>query len=404
MRRIALLSVMILWALSMAAQSTLVGGAVHDAEGQPVPYAHVQWQHTTLGTVSNLDGAFALARPATGADSLRVHCIGFAEQVVAVHPDSSACNIVLRPLIYELSELAIQSVPAQQYLQTALEKTTALLPSEATLHHSYYKETVKENSRYVQFGESYLDFYVPSHTQAGGKNKKLARKLYMVQSRVSEEGAESGVHYHQSPYLSIANATVSVPINNANYRYEFAPLQPRGMVVIEVVPTDSNAPRVHFTVAVNAQTGIIDRIESGIADAALAAASDRFTRKQAGFSTQLIHYKTTLRLAENDGGYYLKYLANEQTERIVVDSTASVYNVQRNAELLCTELQTAAKMPKRSRLIDRADDLYAFAHQYDVDFWARSSRLQATEAEQAIRADLEHSKPLEQQFFHGNRP
>src|SRR5574344_1558627 len=83
-----------LMTLGLSAQNRQINGKVVDAQGQPVIGAAVfVVGHTTIGTVTNVDGLFNLSIPADA--SINVSCIGYATQVIAVGGQTSL-NIVLK--------------------------------------------------------------------------------------------------------------------------------------------------------------------------------------------------------------------------------------------------------------------------------------------------------------------
>ena len=80
-----LLLVGALAAPGVASAQTLLSGTVLDARTQaPVPFATVAVPGQAGGAVSNAEGAFRLALPAQGADSVRVQSLGYRPLAVAV--------------------------------------------------------------------------------------------------------------------------------------------------------------------------------------------------------------------------------------------------------------------------------------------------------------------------------
>ncbi|MCQ2182020.1 MAG: TonB-dependent receptor [Bacteroidales bacterium] len=78
--------------LCASAQNVTVKGSVKDAAGQPVIGAGVVQQGTTNGTVTDLDGKYVIAVPASA--SLSFSSVGYVEQVVAV-AGRNEINVVL---------------------------------------------------------------------------------------------------------------------------------------------------------------------------------------------------------------------------------------------------------------------------------------------------------------------
>ena len=104
MKRIASLILALGLSLAAFAQSVTVKGVVLDESRQPIVGAFVVEQGTSNGTVTGMDGEFALRVPASA--SLEVSCIGYVTQVVAADPDRSL-EIVLQEDAEMLEETVV---------------------------------------------------------------------------------------------------------------------------------------------------------------------------------------------------------------------------------------------------------------------------------------------------------
>ena len=90
---VVLTSVMFLVGTAAFGQNRSISGTVVDSNGLPVIGASVMVAgNNSLGTVTDIDGAFSLSVPA--GSSLTVSCIGFTSQTVQVGQES-VYNIVL---------------------------------------------------------------------------------------------------------------------------------------------------------------------------------------------------------------------------------------------------------------------------------------------------------------------
>lgn len=84
-KRILLIALMLIGAISMAsAQSTIRGKVTSSEDGQPVPGASVFIQGTTVGTVTNADGSYVLNSVPSGAKYVVFSCIGYANKVMPI--------------------------------------------------------------------------------------------------------------------------------------------------------------------------------------------------------------------------------------------------------------------------------------------------------------------------------
>ncbi|HEX8314264.1 MAG TPA: TonB-dependent receptor [Flavisolibacter sp.] len=95
MRRILLLSVVLMLATLTSWAQRAITGKVTDANGNPVPNASVQVQNTQTGTVTKEDGTFSLTVPANGR-RLAITAVGFGAQEVNIGTQSNY-SVSLQP-------------------------------------------------------------------------------------------------------------------------------------------------------------------------------------------------------------------------------------------------------------------------------------------------------------------
>lgn len=90
-----------------------ISGTVTDGEsGESLPGASVSVPGTTVGTATDMDGAYELSVPAD-ADSLRFSFIGYQPQTVAIG-DRSVINISLLPSMQQLDEVVVVGYGEQE--------------------------------------------------------------------------------------------------------------------------------------------------------------------------------------------------------------------------------------------------------------------------------------------------
>jgi TonB-linked SusC/RagA family outer membrane protein len=93
--RLLLLTGLLLFANFLYAQNRTVSGTVLDNEGRPLAQVSVVVTGTTLGTVTDVQGAFTLQVPST-AKTLDVSYVGFKSQTVAI-PAQGNITVALAP-------------------------------------------------------------------------------------------------------------------------------------------------------------------------------------------------------------------------------------------------------------------------------------------------------------------
>ena len=73
--------------LVTAQNQRITGVVISDEDGQPVVGASVLVKGTTVGTITDIDGKFALSNVPSSAKTLQVSYIGMMTQDVAVKPN-----------------------------------------------------------------------------------------------------------------------------------------------------------------------------------------------------------------------------------------------------------------------------------------------------------------------------
>ena len=109
-KRIYLLFFLLITSIGITLAQTQVVGNVADDTGEPVIGASILVKGTTLGTVTDIDGAFTISVPA-GSNTLVVSYVGLNTQEVAVKP---VLNIILSSDIELLDELVVVGYGTQK--------------------------------------------------------------------------------------------------------------------------------------------------------------------------------------------------------------------------------------------------------------------------------------------------
>lgn len=126
--RCTLLLLFALIAPGVAAQTGAIAGSVRDAEGMPIPGAHVVLERGTRGTATDADGRFRIEGLPAGSFELSVSAVGFARRTVSVAVDAGTVSDVL----VTLAELTLESA---EVVVTALRRpeATSLVPVSVSL-------------------------------------------------------------------------------------------------------------------------------------------------------------------------------------------------------------------------------------------------------------------------------
>lgn len=152
------------WSIGQTPNS--ITGVVRNSENKlGIPYASIGIEGTTLGVVSNDNGVFRLTIPKEYIKSkFFVSCIGYktayinlSEISVSQPLDVSLVEDVV--LLKEIYVKANGETPLQVLREAArITKEKSYAPA---ILHTYYREFVKKNSRYTEYADGLIDYYLP---------------------------------------------------------------------------------------------------------------------------------------------------------------------------------------------------------------------------------------------------
>ncbi len=100
-------------------------GKVLDEENKPLPFATLHLKNTSLGTTTNIDGAYSIDL-AAGNYILIFQYVGYkAESIkIVVNTGSKELNVVLHPEVFQLREVIVKAGdenPAYEIIRNAIK-------------------------------------------------------------------------------------------------------------------------------------------------------------------------------------------------------------------------------------------------------------------------------------------
>ncbi|UBM59692.1 DUF5686 and carboxypeptidase regulatory-like domain-containing protein [Marinilongibacter aquaticus] len=160
MKRITLSLFWLLATVGAFAQDIQVTGKVSDkSNNEPIPYASVSLLGTSFGTLSDFEGAFALAFPANQGDTLLISSMGFETMKIPLSHDaqSQEIQVSLSPSSVLLNEVVVHAGenPAWRILRKVVDnrKQNDYKQLEAYDYDSYNKVEIDANKISDKLGE-----------------------------------------------------------------------------------------------------------------------------------------------------------------------------------------------------------------------------------------------------------
>ncbi|MFD1063370.1 carboxypeptidase-like regulatory domain-containing protein [Winogradskyella litorisediminis] len=155
----------LLFSAFISFSQTEIKGKLIDADLEfPVENASIYIQNTTIGTISNSDGRFALNVPnANLRDTLVISSIGYKSFKVPVNEFDGSNDILLYEDIATLDEIVIVADPrpttGNGIVQKAIEKLPETLPDSSYLQRGFLRHREKNSLEFKWLIESAITVY-----------------------------------------------------------------------------------------------------------------------------------------------------------------------------------------------------------------------------------------------------
>ncbi|MBT9393056.1 erythromycin esterase family protein [Hymenobacter sp. NST-14] len=340
-------------------------GTVHDAQtGAPVSFASLGLRGTTLGTVSNLNGAFTLFVPAAHArDTLQVSCIGYAS--VRVPLARLAAGELLRvrlvPQAHLLGEVVVKApLSAVSILAKAREHLSENYPQQPHSARFFYRYQRHRADSLLLREEAAVDFYDREgyrrgsweRTQDGKLTQVRQLRRYAVPELATWPFSFMEAIWGHDPILTTRNLLSEGPAS----RYALTLLgetQYNGRPVYEIAfrcdkPNAYTTPYAYPSPAlvegkihIDADNFAVVKYEARMTRDTLLMSKDKVLRRLRlpGPARHVDRAHDVYQYEEVNGRYYLKYAQLEYQIDYVLRATGETRRDTENQELLITGLE-----------------------------------------------------------------
>jgi hypothetical protein len=128
---------------------------------ETLPYASIFIKNKAIGTISNIDGNFAITLPRRFSDdSLFFSFLGYqtvTRKISDLVPDGNV--ISMKPQTIELKEVVIRNYKAADLIRKTIENIPQNYSTIPLFQTSFYRETLQQNGQYVLLSEAVLKIY-----------------------------------------------------------------------------------------------------------------------------------------------------------------------------------------------------------------------------------------------------
>lgn len=139
----------------------ITGKIIDSKTEDPIVFASVVLANTSIATVTNSDGEFIIKVPKNKKDgSILFTHIGYENKLIEISNLSDGKKqIALKAISLPIDEVVIRSVDALDLISEALGKVKENYTQEPEMQTAFYRETIKQNRKYVSVSEAVMDIY-----------------------------------------------------------------------------------------------------------------------------------------------------------------------------------------------------------------------------------------------------
>ncbi len=389
-------------------QSVFLGIVVDQVSNTAIPYAHVTFDGTAIGTSANLDGQFELkfadsVFPAT----IRISCIGYESTTFSIKKiPFDRQKILLKPVITSLGGVVVsankpkkkEKNKARRLVKRALRRIPKNYAASAVRLPSFYRHYCAENGNYVRLIE------------AGVVMTRSGKERYQVS--IPQENLGFKVSQLRRSFDFTQNARLSHPPISLNFlltgdltSYDYSNPLLQSSTQYQLIDTTSFDDQKVYVVGFHSEDQIKRMSYQGklyIESQHLAFLRIEFHeltgRKNISDSTDVQLKRITLFKKHGDKYFLNRSSADVYALKLSYDSLGrTIDSIVHTSHI---ELITNNILPnpekEKGGPEPTAEELVGVA--YDSTFWDQYNILQATEIEDKIISDLSRKLDLRQQF------
>jgi hypothetical protein len=387
-----------------AQDNVALRGYVLDKDNsQPLSLAALQVKNSQLGALTEDNGFFELPLPKINLkDSIKVTFIGYLPKTISVagYKQGDTLKIYLETSIATKQEAVITAVSARGVLLDAIKNLKANFYKDSIIETGFYRQFHKENGKYVRLIEADVsvafnvkDPFVYAFHELLHVNKQRRSESYETNGDIHGDHfvdllKEDPFSYNKSTFLNAKNVEFFAP--------KFESEDTAGWVVKTQYKESSSAKLERARIWIDKETYAITRIEI-----------EKFpnpyyikSRYAPDSRWKLVNETDVIMLDKYKGKFvvsslertYNHHVLNRITGQVdfVVEETFDLYFYHYDGEKVSVQL---AKTP-----FSNFTSLYTSNYNYEDKFWNNYKPLQQHPLAPQIKTDLEHVKPLDEQF------
>jgi len=153
-----------------------VSGVIKDKQSKKkLEYVNISIPGTTIGTVTNEDGEFALkVKESLHAKKIAISHLGYvSNQIELTGNDISGLTVWMTPHSNLLEEVIVRARDPRYIVESAMQKISANYNPKPSLLTGFYRETAQKGRRYINISEAIIDIYKTPYSERSTYNDRV---------------------------------------------------------------------------------------------------------------------------------------------------------------------------------------------------------------------------------------
>ncbi|MCW3806578.1 carboxypeptidase-like regulatory domain-containing protein [Plebeiibacterium marinum] len=154
-------------------------------DGKNLPLVNISITGEAIGTTSNFDGYYKFLIPRNNIGSkVSFSSIGYETKNIDIPSGDSLINLNLNPTTIKIREIEVKYLKAPEIIYQVQQNIPYNYPETPMLLTGFFRETIKQDGKYIEVSEAVLDIYKSSY------NSDDVEKARFVKGRKSVDDKE----------------------------------------------------------------------------------------------------------------------------------------------------------------------------------------------------------------------
>jgi hypothetical protein len=381
-----------------------ISGFIRDSEKKlGLAYVSVGIDKTTIGVISNEEGAFKLIIPTEHLrDTLFVSSIGYKQVRLPLND-----SIFLKPIEVFLDEntallkeviVTAKGTSPFELLQDAARITNERSYSP-TILHTYYREFIKKNSSYTKYSDAMIDYYLPS-LEKWSRRSAIEVRVNESRSKIINIPVDSGLDINLTQIIhlrilpSYCNTSRIVRYfskkgTETDYNFSVSEDASNGTYSLIIVPKEGIKKTLYSgKIIIDKETMTIMSADIEIPPSYLTYTDENIL----GIHVKVEKFKMNIQYQLQNGKCFIKHMKVDVVQRAYNHKKTNVVT-SFISEFVINRIDYDTIKPFKKEEIFKGNSLYKSGTSFQNEFWVNQNGLVPTKEEDFIINSLDKKSP-----------